>query len=105
MTQMILDERADEIVTVVVTRLQPQPQRLAAGLAGLGEPFRMQRVVEETVGDALVDEDLAGETAALLDQRAGVVLLPRVAILAEILRKRLLPPAHARRRDDRRERR
>src|SRR5262249_23172817 len=106
MTQVILDERADEVVAVIVARLHPQAQRLAGRRAGFLQQFGAEILLEELVGAALVDEDLAGKTPALRDEFAGVVLLPGLAVGTEITRECLgAAPRHARRCDDRGERR
>jgi hypothetical protein len=55
-TQVVLDERRDEIVPMVVTWLAPQCERVASVLSGLLEALGHQLLLEERVGEPLVDE-------------------------------------------------
>src|SRR5581483_1168402 len=103
MAQVILDERRDEVVAVIVTALHAQQQFLS-GVAARGfEQLGLELLREEFVGVPLVDEYRAGEPPAR-DQLAGIIILPALAVRTEIARKRLLAPGHAHGRYDRRER-
>ena len=89
---------------MVVAGVAAQRQRPTGRGAGGLEALRLQLRFEETVGEALVDEDRP-RVGMPAHQLAGVVRGPRVAVVAEVARERLLPPRHLRRRDDRRDRR
>src|SRR5580765_7847201 len=101
MFQMILDERRDEKVVVVVARAHAQVERLTGALASLAQQIGPQPA-DQRIGLALVDQDRARKTL-LRDEFAGVVLLPRLAILTEIARERGRTGTEARWRADRRE--
>ena len=99
---VVADEGRHEVVRVVVARLHAQGQRHVLGLAGFGEQLRAQLVLQELVGVALVDQDVA-RPAAARHQGAGIMLCPRFLIGAEIGVENLLSPRHLGRRHDRRE--
>ena len=103
MAQVILNERADEVIAVVVAGLQTQGQCLAVVVAGAIEAFGLQLRFEKFVRVTLIDQDRAGEPRATLDQRAGVIGFPGFAVIAEIARQCLVAPRHLAWRDDRRE--
>src|SRR5687768_15672603 len=104
MAEVILHERRDEVVRVIVAFVPAQRELLSRRLARFDEELRAQLAFEELVGETLVDEELEGKRAARANELARVVLGPRRAVLAEIAGERLLTPRHTRRSDDRRER-
>ena len=57
MTQVILDEAGDEVIAVVVASLPAQGQRMAVGLGGGFQAFRLQLCSQEIIAVALVDQD------------------------------------------------
>src|SRR4029453_7370157 len=81
----------EAVVGVIVPRLHAQGQRHAARLARLGEQFRPQLLLEELVGIALVDQDVA-RPAAAGQQRTGIILAPRLLVRSQIGVEGLLPP-------------
>src|ERR1700684_3888309 len=75
MAQMIRHEGLDEVVAVIVARLQAQVQRLARPGGGGGELIRQQLFGEKWIARALVDENVPGKLPAR-DEFAGVVFAP-----------------------------
>ena len=70
MAQVLVDEAGDEVVAVVVTRLQAQRERVAGGGASGAQGLGAELFGEKTVGFALVHQQwqaLAGAGEALLD--------------------------------------
>src|SRR5918994_2183925 len=105
MAQVILDERRDEVIAVVVTGLAPERQRIAGVLASLFQAIRHQLQLEERIGEALIDEErwpsvYVGQRA---DEFAGVVRAPAFAVRPQVAAECFLPPGAMHRRDDRRE--
>src|SRR5688572_6471035 len=99
---VVADEGRHEVVRVVVARLHAQGQRHVLGLAGFGEQLRAQLRLQELIGVALVDQDVAGPAAAR-HQGAGIILGPHLVVGTEIGVERLLSPRHLAGRHDRRE--
>src|SRR5690606_5987214 len=95
MPEVILHERRDEVVAVVVLVVAAEPEALPRLGAGLLEQVGLELRVEELVGHPLVDEDLVRKRAARPDQLGRVVLRPLAAVGAEVARERLLSPGHA----------
>ncbi len=91
MRHVFTDQACDEVVRMVVARLQARFHRLAGGFAGVDEPFGHQLLVEELVGIAGVDEDRCRRRFHT-NQLLGIVGGPGVAIVAEVRRERLLAP-------------
>src|ERR1700674_1726422 len=94
MRDVILDERFDEVVAVVVAFMAPHRHRLAGPQAGSLENVRMQLIAEEFIAQTLIDEDARFEASRVGtgDELACIVLPPCLTIVAEITRKRLLAP-------------
>src|SRR4051794_26229819 len=101
--QMVVDERLDEPVRVVVAGLSPEGQGNAGAGAGGFQQLWLQLGLEERIGLSLVDQQF-GQSRAIVDQGARVVLPPGVAVLAEVAAERLFAPRAVHRRDDWRER-
>ena len=99
---MLGHERRDEIIAMVVSRLDAQRQRDAGLGACFFEQLGPQFLFDERVRGADIDEDFV-DGRAVLDQRDGIVPAPRGAIFAEIAAERLLAPGHLTGRDDRSE--
>ena len=97
---MVGHERRDEIIAVVVPRLAPERQWDSGRRACSFEEFGPQLFFDERVRIADVDKQL-GQPRAVLDQGDGVMLVPCIAVAAEITGQRLLPPRHLARCDDR----
>src|ERR1700733_14723005 len=95
---MIRHEGLNEVVAVIVARLQAQVQRLARLRGGGGELLRQQLFGEKWVARALVDENVPGKLPAR-DEFAGVVFAPCLGVLAQIIAEGLLAPGalHGRR--------
>ena len=72
---MLGHEGRDEVVRVVVARLQADRGVDAGGLAGFGEAVGAELFDEELVGGALVDQQVI-VARAILDQHDGVVFAP-----------------------------
>ena len=75
MIQMIVHERCDKVVTVIVAGLHSQGQWLASSITGSLEQARLELFVEEFVAVSLVNEDLPA-AVSLLHQGCGIMLLP-----------------------------
>ena len=56
--EMILDERRDEVVTVVIAFVTPQFEIDASIRTRSFEKVRVQLLLEELIGQALIDEYL-----------------------------------------------
>src|SRR3974390_1641786 len=97
--QVLFDEGRNEVVTVVVVRLQPQRQRNARVCAFILESLGSQLLDEEPVGHPLIDPKFGGASPGS-DQRTGVVLRPSRSVAAEVARKGLLAPRALGWRDD-----
>ena len=102
---MVFDEGRDEVIAVVVAGMAAQGERLPGLGAGLLEDLGQQLLDQEFVAQALVDQDAAGERRAGVrcHQGAGVILLPRVFVGAEVAAEGLLAPRATAWRGDRRE--
>jgi hypothetical protein len=98
--ELVGHEGRDEVVAVVVTLLHPQGQGDAGSAAGVGQQLRAELLGQEIVRLALVDQQV-GQARAVLDQRDRVVTAPCLRVGAEIAGKRLVPPRHLARCDDR----
>src|SRR5688572_28791735 len=106
MAQVILDERRDEVIAVVVTGLAPERQWIAAVLASLFQAIRHQLRLEERIGETLIDEERrpsvhVGQRA---EEFAGVVRAPAFAVRPQVAAECFLSPGAMHRREDRRER-
>ena len=100
---VVFDERADEVVAVVVARFPVQRQRLARCPARRLEQIGMQLLGEKFIGQALVNQDRRS-ARALLDERGGIVLLPQLSVFTEVPAESLDSPWALHRCADRRER-
>src|SRR3546814_7502183 len=100
--QVVLDEALDEIVAVVVVGLHAQLEALAGLLAGADKLVGQELLAEEGVLHALVDEQ-QGVGGLLADQRAAIVLLPVLLVVAEVAEEGLAATGAEARRADRRE--
>jgi len=90
-SQVLVDERRDEVVAVVVAFAHSQVEGDAGALACFAQKMRLELPLEESVACALIDEDRAAGIAGILDQRRRVVRAPCRAIVAEVAGERLLP--------------
>ena len=97
---MLGHEGRDEIIAVVVARAAAKGERDPGLGTGPFEQVGTKLALEERVGLAHIDQQLANPRARA-DQRDRVMRSPRRAIGPEIPRERLLPPRHERRCDDR----
>src|SRR4051794_26270543 len=97
--QMLGHERRDEVVTMVVSRLDAERQRDAGLRACSFEKLRPQFLFDERVCITDVDEEFRDSSTAF-DERDGVVAGPARAVFAEISRQSLLAPRDLRRRDN-----
>ena len=80
---VLTDKAFDEVVAVVVARLQAQLQWVACGSTGGLQQFRLQLVGEEFIGIALVHQQ--GQALdGIGDQRHGIPGLPFIAIIAQV---------------------
>ena len=104
MAQMVVDKAGDEVVAVVVTRLQAQGQRMAGGAGRRLQGLRPELDLKEVVAVALVDQDRQ-PLLCLGQQRAGIPLAPARTVLAQVTGESLLAPGALQRIADRRERR
>ena len=57
--QVILHERGHEVIAVVVALVESQFERRRARAARFGEQMRLQLLVQESVGEPLIDQDRA----------------------------------------------
>ena len=80
---VVADEAGDEVVAVVVARLQAQGQRVARLGSGSLQQFRLQLALQEFVRIALIDEQRQ-RLACLPDQLDRVPGLPCLAIVAQV---------------------
>ncbi len=55
--QVITDERADEIITVIITGVIAQRQLLSGFLAGLLQPLGMQLFGQELIVQSLIHQN------------------------------------------------
>jgi hypothetical protein len=64
--QMVLYKGRDEIIAVIIARLDPQCERNAGPLAGLRKQMGLELAIEEIVRPALVDKEFveAGDLSA-----------------------------------------
>ena len=99
MAQVILDERADEEIAVVIAGLHAQRQRMTRRLRCGDQRLRLQLRLQEAVAVTLVDQDRQ-TLLRLADQRAGVPVQPAVLVRSQIAAERLLAPGNRRRVDD-----
>ena len=78
MLQVILNERRDEVKTVIVAFVPAQLERKAALCTGGFEQFRFELLGEEIIPQALIDEDLAKDRRVtdLTCDFARVVVMP-----------------------------
>src|SRR5690606_2885615 len=95
-------EGGDEVVGMVVALVHAQRKRDVGALDGLFEEPGTQALFQEAVGLALVDEEF-GETGAVLDESAGIVLAPGGAIGPEVFLESIHRPVGGGGLDDRRE--
>ena len=89
---------------MVVAKPDAKLQRMAGGLGDGLQQLRAQLAIEELVVAALVDQQRQF-LLRRLHQLAGIPVLPRLAVIAQIGCECLLTPRHLRRRHDWRERR
>jgi len=86
---------------VVIARLHPDFGLLPVPPARFDEQFGLELFGQEIVSIALVDEQV-GHGEAVVEQRAGVVGAPFLAVVAEVMAQRLFAPWAVERRNDRR---
>ena len=79
MLDVILDERRNEIIAVVVTDLPTQDELLTGLLCRCFQRLGLELHADVLIGIALINEDFAGERLAA-HQDAGVPFLPTGAI-------------------------
>ncbi len=72
---MVLDERVDEVVRVVVLLLHSDGHRVPSIPTSRSEVLGLQLVVEEVVRRALVDQNGHFGTVVFLHQLSGVPVL------------------------------
>src|SRR5215217_752550 len=101
--QVVLHERGDEVVAVVIPLMDAQRERLPRGVASLLQQLRLELLLEELVARALVHQQRGKPRLRGADELRGVVLAPRGSVLAQVALERLLSPGHAHGRDDGRE--
>jgi hypothetical protein len=71
---VVLDERLDEPVAVVVVGLHAELQRVVDGLGGSGEVLGEQLLLRvEVVRGALIDEDLLARPAEATDELRRII--------------------------------
>src|SRR4029453_7938563 len=104
MSHVVGDEGLDEVITVVISLVPPQHDRLVGLAAGVFEQVWMELFGEVRIVEPLVDQD-GGRQRVALHQLAGVIGAPLVAILAEIAAEGLAAPRRPAWRRDRRKRR
>src|SRR5882672_2656179 len=97
-SKMILDERRDEEIAVVVAVLPAQDKRHAGAGARFLQQLRLELVLEKRVLRPLIDQWGRTCPSARLDQRRGVVFAPAILVLTEVSAQRLLAPRAAHRR-------
>jgi hypothetical protein len=76
---MVAEEARDEIIAMVIARLEPLGERDAGLGARSGEQIGPQLLFEERVTGAGIDEQL-GQPRAVLDQRDRVIGAPGIAL-------------------------
>ena len=97
---MLIHQRLDEVIAVVIARVLAQRQRLAYLLASAGKSLGQQLLLQqEFIGQTLVDQNAFGVRHLPMflhlrrHQSAGIVRRPQAAILAQIRAKRLVSPS------------
>ena len=92
--QVVVDERLDEVVAVVVPRVAAQREGLANLRARDLEQMGVQLPFQKLVRQALVDEDAArvGGQGLVFHQHGGIVLTPAGAVCTQVAGERLLAP-------------
>ena len=100
MFEMVFDERRDEIVPVVISRMDTQVELQPAFVAGLLQSFGLQLLLQEWVIGALVDQYLveSRHIAAVTRNLTGVVIVPAGDVAAKIVPQRLFTPGTVQRR-------
>ena len=91
--QVIVHERRDEVVAVVVAGLAAQSEGNVRFLTGAPQQFGSKLLGEERICVAVVDQKL-GKPGAVLDEGNGVVLSPGLLVAAKITAQRLGSPGH-----------
>ena len=82
--QVIVDERGDEEVAVVVLLLTAQGQLLARFLARGLQQVRLELLFKERIIQALIDQNLGRQAVAVLKQGRRVLSAPCGLIVAQI---------------------
>src|SRR5690606_21369970 len=97
------DKGGNEVVAVVVAGMAAQNQRLLRQGASRFKGLGIELLLQEAVGQALVNQYPLGKWALrLLHQQRGIVARPGLSVVAQVGRKCLLSPWAARRRGHRR---
>src|SRR3569623_433167 len=91
MAQMIVDEARNEIITMIVTHMAAQAQRLTSDAAGILEHVGKKLLNEQFIAQTLVDQNFPRERITA-DDLAGVVVPPRCAVRAEVACEGFLSP-------------
>src|SRR5690606_13458870 len=89
--QMLFYKGRDKEITVIVTRLVTQGQRMIMGAAGLLKQLRLELLFKKVVAVTLVDQQRLARGSAG-DKGAGIILRPQILVISKIASKRLLPP-------------
>src|SRR5689334_15273170 len=94
MSEVILHERGDEVVTVVIPRLSPDGHRVPYFFGSLLEQMRVQLLLQKLIRQPLINENRAAPRRVrhARNQLRGIVLRPLPAICSEITSERLLSP-------------
>src|SRR5689334_16675410 len=104
-SKMVVDERRDEEIAVVVAIAQAKVQRNAAALTRCAQQFRLELAFDELIVRSLIDDDRGTGPTALFDQCGRIVVPPWPLTGAEVSGQRFLTPRTAHRRCDWRKRR
>mmetsp|Transcript_26558 Transcript_26558/g.74226 ORF Transcript_26558/g.74226 Transcript_26558/m.74226 type:complete len:235 (-) Transcript_26558:159-863(-) len=101
--QVVVDERGDEVVRVVIALLEAQLDLHRRAFRRRDQALRLQLALQELVARAHVHQHLQRRPGVVLHQLARVVGPPRVPVAPEVAREALLPPRHLRGVHNRRE--
>src|SRR2546423_14737643 len=102
-SKMVLDERGDEEIAVIVAVLKSQLEWNAEIPTRGTQQFRLELAFEERIVGPLIDQYWRTCPAPVFNQRGRIVFPPTRAVPHEIARQHFLAPWTSDRRCDRRE--
>ncbi len=92
--KVIPQKRGDEVIAVVVARLQAQGQRVMGGVTRGLQQLGAQLAGQVFVGLALVHQQVQPFREGRGHQGRGIPRSPRLAVFAQVRAQRLLAPGH-----------